>query len=128
MRSSTLYKVGTKGGRALHADDAHSEAKAGHDPHYELDAESGPGFLGIQSAGCMPQGCRVQGALIEGSTVSGSEIRVSGVREFETSTMNTVPKRSQGLELSIQGAFFEDQSVGGNVRGWYSGIEFGIYG
>ena len=32
------------GGRALHADDAHSEAKAGHDSHHEIDSKSGPGF------------------------------------------------------------------------------------
>ena len=57
----------TKGGRALHADDAHSEAKTRYDPHHELDPESGPGFGSqnpdfiVRRAACRVERCRIHG-------------------------------------------------------------------
>ena len=60
-----------KGDRALHADDSHSEAKAGDQPYQELKPESETRFETQHSV------CRVQGA---GCRVADPEGSGSGQR------------------------------------------------
>ena len=55
------------GCRELHAHDPHSEAKAGDDPHQELEPESDPSGLIIQCALSEVQVARCKGAELKGA-------------------------------------------------------------